>query len=158
MEMQINEKHIQKTTRLFKRSHEWRISIEKQQQPIYIPLYMIKCMQIYIRQIYLGGHSSPFVAKFSVEFDDDPLFFRRKGTFFEMRPQMISPSQPTTLPTPHQPGILLHSIPIPFSMLLHVLHQDGILGSGPWALFEAMSTDIIRPDTDAVGLHRDGDW
>jgi hypothetical protein len=86
--------------------------------------------------IYLRGHTSPFVAELSVKLYDDPLLLGRKRAFLEIRPQMISPSQPTALPTPHQPAILLHRVPVPFPIRLHVLYQDGVLRSRPRPLLQ----------------------
>lgn len=86
--------------------------------------------------IYLRGHTGPFVAELSVKVYDDPLLVGRKGALLEIRPQMISPSQPTALPTPHQPTILLHRVPVPFPIRLHVLHQDRVLRGRPRPLLQ----------------------
>lgn len=91
---------------------------------------------------YLRSHASPFVAESSMKFYDNPLFFRWKWALLEIWPQMVSPSQSTTFATPHQPAILLHGIPVPFTILLHILYQDCILHSCPWPLLQPRSAGL----------------
>ena len=86
--------------------------------------------------IYLRGHTSPFVAELSVKLYNDPLLLGRKRALLEIRPQMVSPSQPAALPTPHQPAILLHRVPVPFPIRLHVLYEDGVLRRRPRPLLQ----------------------
>lgn len=94
--------------------------------------------------IYLRGHSSPFITMFGMEFNDDLFFLGCKRTFFQIRPQMICPSEPATLAAPHQSTVLLHRIPISFSMFLHVLYQDGIFRHRPRPLFQALIDPFWR--------------
>lgn len=44
---------------------------------------------------------------------------------------MVRPSEPATLSAPQQPWIPLDCIPISFTILSHILHQEGILVRSP---------------------------
>jgi len=69
--------------------------------------------------------------------DDDLFFLRRECTFLEIRPEMVGPAKSATFAAPEQPRILVHGVPIPFTVLLHVLYKDRVFRWGPRPLPDA---------------------
>lgn len=66
--------------------------------------------------------------------DDDLFFLGRECTFLEIRPEMVCPAKSATFAAPEQPRILVHGVPVPFTVLLHVLYENGVFCWGPGPL------------------------
>lgn len=101
---------------------------------------------------YLSGHASPLVAEPSVKLDDFGLFLGREGAFLEVRPQVVCPSQPAALPTPHQPGLPPDGIPVTLTVRLHVFDQHRVLPCRPRPLLQR--SPLSLPFTAAAAAAR----
>lgn len=86
----------------------------------------------------LRGHASPFVAMAGLQLENEALLLGGEGALLEIRPEMVGPPQPAALAAPHQPGVLLHRVPVPLPVLLHVLLQHPVLRRGPRPLLHPL--------------------
>jgi hypothetical protein len=103
----------------------------------------------------MSGHPSPLVPHLGVELDDEPLLLGGEGPLLEVGPQVVRPPEAAALAAPEQPGVLLHRVPVPLAVLLHVVHQDGVLRRRPWPLLQrGPAAAVRRPPAAAVVGHR----
>lgn len=59
--------------------------------------------------------------------DDEFFFLGGKGASFQVRPQVVDPTQPATLATPLQASISGYIAPAALAIVDHVAHQLVIL-------------------------------
>lgn len=76
------------------------------------------------------------VSKDLVEVDDDLLFLFGELPSLDIRPQIVRPPQPATLPAPVQPGELRKRSPAPMPVRVYVISELLVLFRSPRPLLQ----------------------
>ena len=109
--------------------------------------------QVFRLGTYMSSHPCPLVPHLGVELDDEALLLRGEGPLLEVGPEVVRPAEAAALAAAEQPGVLLHRVPVPFAVLLDVVHQDGVLRGRPWPFLQGRPGAPVRMRRPASAAH-----